>query len=94
MLGRIRLYSGLVLFVYVALHLVNHTLGVISLEAMNAGLPFTVAPWRTLPGTVLLGGAALLHTGAALIWLYRRRTLRMQGWQLTQVVLGFFMLSS
>jgi adenylate cyclase len=90
MLGRIRLYSGLVLFVYVALHLANHTLGVISLEAMNAGLPFTVAPWRTLPGTVLLGGAALLHTCAALIWLYRRRTLRMQGWQLTQVVLGFF----
>jgi adenylate cyclase len=57
MLGRLRLYSGLVLFTYLVGHLANHALGVISLEAMNAGLPF-VAPWRTLPGTVLLGGAA------------------------------------
>jgi adenylate cyclase len=88
MLGRIRLYSGLVLFLYVALHLANHMLGVISVEVMNAGLPFTIAPWRTLPGTVLLGGAALLHTTAALVWLYRRRTLRMHPWQLAQMVLG------
>src|SRR5688500_15978963 len=88
MLGRIRLYSGLVLFFYVALHLANHMLGVISVEAMNAGLPFTIAPWRTLPGTVLLAGATLLHTAAALVWLYRRRTLRMHPWQLAQTVLG------
>jgi adenylate cyclase len=88
MLGRIRLYSGLVLLVYVTLHLANHMLGVISVEAMNAGLSFTIAPWRTLPGTVLLAGAALLHTGAALLRLYLRRTLRMHPWQVAQVVLG------
>jgi adenylate cyclase len=88
MLGRIRLYSGLVLFFYVALHLANHAFGVISVEAMNAGLPYTIAPWRTLPGTVLLAGATLLHTAAALIRLYRRRTLRMHPWQLAQTVLG------
>lgn len=89
MLGRIRLYSGLVLLFYVALHLANHMLGVISVEAMNAGLPFTVAPWRTLPGTLVLAGAAVLHIGAALVWIYRRRTLRMNRWQVAQVVLGF-----
>jgi adenylate cyclase len=88
MLHRIRLYSGLVLFVYVVLHLGNHALGVISVEAMNAGLPFTVELWRSVPGTLVLGSAALLHVTAALTSLYRRRTLRMPAWQGAQTVLG------
>jgi len=69
MLGRLRLYSGLVLFTYLVGHLANHALGVISLEAMNSGIPFTISPWRTLPGTVLLGGAAPLHVSPALWYL-------------------------
>jgi adenylate cyclase len=88
MLGRFRLYSGLVLFAYLTGHLANHALGVISLEAMNAGMRFTIEPWRTLPGTVLLSGAALAHVFTVLWSLYLRRTLRMPGWQITQTVLG------
>ena len=88
MLGRLRLYSGLVLFTYLVAHLANHALGIISLDAMNAGLRFTVAPWRTLPGTVLLGGAALIHITLALRSLYLRETLRMPTWQIAQTSLG------
>jgi adenylate cyclase len=88
MLGRFRLYSGLVLFTYLVLHLANHALGLISLEAMNAGLAFTIAPWRTLPGTVLLGGAALMHVSIVLWSLYLRQTLRMPAWQIAQTTLG------
>jgi adenylate cyclase len=88
MLGRFRLYSGLVLFTYLLGHLANHALGVISLEAMNAGMRFTIEPWRTLPGTVLLSGAALVHVFTVLWSLYLRRTLRMPAWQITQTVLG------
>ncbi len=88
MLGRFRLYSGLILFAYLAGHLANHALGVISLEAMNAGMRFTIEPWRTAPGTVLLAGGALVHVFTALRSLYLRRTLRMPAWQLTQSVLG------
>ena len=88
MLGRLRLYSGLVLFTYLVGHLANHALGVISLEAMNAGLRFTVAPWRTLPGTLLLGGAALVHITVVLRALYLRQTLRMPSWQRAQTLLG------
>jgi adenylate cyclase len=88
MLARLRLYSGLVLFAYVVGHLANHALGVISLEAMNAGMQFAIAPWRTLPGTVLLGGATLAHVSCALLSLYRRQTLRMPTWQIAQTVLG------
>jgi adenylate cyclase len=86
--GRLRLYSGLILFAYLVGHLANHALGVISLEAMNAGMPFTIEPWRTWPGTVLLGGAALVHVVIVLRSLYRRQTLRMPGWQVAQTVLG------
>ena len=88
MLGRLRLYSGLVLFTYLVGHLANHALGVISLEAMNAGLRFTVAPWRTVPGTLLLGGAALVHVTVVLRALYLRQTLRMPSWQRAQTLLG------
>jgi adenylate cyclase len=88
MLGRLRLYSGLILFAYLVGHLANHALGVISPEAMNAGIPFTIAPWRTLPGTVLLGGAALVHVTVGLRSLYLRQTLHMPAWQLAQTVLG------
>jgi adenylate cyclase len=38
MANKLRLYSGLVLFVFVIGHLVNHSLGLISLTAMNAAL--------------------------------------------------------
>ena len=34
--GRLRLWSGCVLFTYVATHLVNHALGLVSLDAMEA----------------------------------------------------------
>jgi adenylate cyclase len=88
MLGRLRLYSGLVLFAYLVGHLCNHALGVISLEVMNAGIPFTIAPWRTPPGTVLLGGAAAVHVFTALRSLYLRQTLRMPAWQIAQTTLG------
>jgi adenylate cyclase len=73
---------------YVVGHLLNHAFGLISLEAMEAGLRFSVDPWRTLPGTLLLGGAALAHTVTALWALYQRRSLRMPFWQAAQNLLG------
>src|SRR5262245_33367728 len=88
MINRLRLCSGLILFTFLVGHLTNHALGIVSLEAMNAGLPFTIGPWRTLPGTVLFCGAALVHVGVALWSLYMRQTLRMPAWHVTQVTLG------
>jgi|RhiMetdeSRZDD1v2_1073273.scaffolds.fasta_scaffold206983_4 hypothetical protein len=42
-----RLVSGLVLFVYVATHLANHALGLVSLEVMEAGRLGFLALWRS-----------------------------------------------
>ncbi len=88
MLRRIRLISGLVLFVFVATHLVNHSLGLASLDALAAGRDVFVAVWRSWPGTVLLYGALFAHVAVVLWTLYQRRTLRLKPAEAVQVALG------
>ena len=85
---RLRIASGLVLATFVVLHLLNHSLGVISVDAMEAMRQPLSAVWRSLPGTVLLYGAVGLHFTLALVSLYRRRTLRMPAWEAAQLLLG------
>ena len=86
---RLRLASGLVLFAYVATHLVNHALGLVSLDAAEAMLRATVAVWTSVPGTVLLYGAAGIHVLLAFVALYERRTLRMPLMEVVRYTLGF-----
>lgn len=74
----LRLGSGLILFVYVASHLANHALGLFSVATAEHGLDFAVRIWHSIPGTLLLYGAAATHVALALNALYRRRTLRMK----------------
>jgi adenylate cyclase len=85
---RIRLWSGLVLFSYVTTHLVNHSLGLISLEVMEAGRLWFLAVWRSLLGTVALYGALGLHLVLALWSLYQRRQFRIPVWEVLQLLLG------
>ncbi len=89
MVNRLRLASGLVLFVFVLGHLLNHALGLISLEAMNAGLAVFILPWRGWAGTALLAGAVIVHVGVALWSFARRRSLRLPRWEWAQLSLGF-----
>jgi adenylate cyclase len=85
---RVRLASGLVMFTYVTLHLANHTLGLVSLEAMDAGRVYFLAPWRNPLGSLLLYSAWTAHVALAFWALYRRRTLRMPFWEAAQLSLG------
>ncbi len=84
----LRLGSGLALFFYVATHLANHALGLISVAAAQRGLDFAVATWHSLPGTLLLYGAAGTHVTLAFVAIYQRRTLRMPPLELVRIVLG------
>ena len=84
----LRLGSGLILFVYVAAHLTNHALGLISVEVAERGLRVAVAVWHSLPGTVLLYGAAGIHITLAFVALYDRRTLRMPPLEALRIALG------
>src|ERR1700682_1409274 len=84
----IRLASGLVLFAYVTSHLVNHALGLISIDMAERGLALGVRVWQSVPGTVLLYGAAATHLTLAFVAIYRRRTLRMPAADLLRILLG------
>jgi adenylate cyclase len=86
---RLRLGSGLVLFAFVVTHLANHILGLISLEAMEAGRHYFLLLWRNPVGTALFVGSLLIHMAFALHALYSRRRLKMRFGEAAQLILGF-----
>jgi len=88
MRSRLRLGSGLVLLAFVAMHMAAHVVLLVSLGWADTALSLMMWPWRTLPGTVLLLAAFLIHYGNALWSIYARRSLRMPAWELWQLVLG------
>ncbi len=89
MIRRLHLITGLVLFAYLLTHLLNLALGLVSIEALEAGRRAFLLLWRSLPMTVLLYGALAVHLGLAFRALYRRRRLKMPTWEAAQIVLGF-----
>lgn len=86
--NRLRLGSGLVMFVFVTGHFLNHALGLISLEAMQAGTAVFTDPWRTWPGMLLLYGAIVIHAGIALWSVWVRRHFRLIAWEAVQLGFG------
>ena len=87
--ARLRLGSGLVMLAFVTMHLLSHVTLLISSEWADASITVLTAPWRTMPGTVLLAAAFLVHYVNALWSVYVRRSLRMPFWELAQLALGF-----
>ena len=63
---RVRLASGIVLFIYIFSHLLNHALGLISLNLAERVLAIAKEVWYSVPGTLLLYGAAAAHVFLAL----------------------------
>lgn len=86
---RIRLYSGLVLFAFLATHLVSHALGLISLDAAEAGMRLAVAVWHSRIGTALLYGAALVHVALALRTLFTRAHWALPPIEIIRLAAGF-----
>src|SRR5262249_60763514 len=76
-LRRLRLLSGIVMFVYIAIHLLNHALGIFSLAVAETGLRFEMVFWRTPIMTVLLYGAVAVHFFLALWTPYTRLSWRL-----------------
>lgn len=85
----LRWASGLVLMGYVTLHLLNHALGIASFARAEAALDMLRSFWHSLPGTLLLYGAAAVHLALAATSLWERHTLRMPPLEALRVVLGF-----
>src|SRR5689334_14428658 len=85
---RLRLASGLVLFVYITTHFVNHALGLVSMGAAERGLRVAIVLWQSLPGTALLYGAAGIHVGLAFAALHAQRTWRLPAPEWLRIAAG------
>lgn len=88
-INRARLISGLVLFSYIAAHLVNLSLGLLSIRTMDQMLEVVILFWGHWSIQAILLTSLLTHFALALRALYRRRSLRMPPRECAQLVLGF-----
>jgi adenylate cyclase len=82
-LRKLRLVTGLTLFIYVTSHLLNHSLGNVSIGAMEDGLIVQKWIWQGVVGTWALYPALWTHYLLGLWAFYERRHF---GWTRTEVV--------
>ena len=87
----LRLTSGVVMLLYLASHLANHALGLISLDTAEVVLGSVVRFWRNPTVTVVLYGAAGFHVALAIVSAYERRTFRLPATELLRIALGFWL---
>ncbi len=86
--ANLRLYSGLMLFAFVLMHLVNHSMGLFDIHWQNAVRKWLLAPWNTPVGKMLMLVAVLTHLVNAIWVLARRNMLGIAGWEWRQIVSG------
>ncbi|CAN0626809.1 Adenylate/guanylate cyclase domain-containing protein [Burkholderia multivorans] len=84
----VRLASGLVLFTYVGTHLLNHSLGNISLAWLERDLLVQKFIWQGWLGTAVLYSALVTHFFLGLWALYERRSLHWTPGEVAQLALG------
>ncbi|PDT04768.1 adenylate/guanylate cyclase domain-containing protein [Rhizobium chutanense] len=85
---RARLGSGLVIFIFVLLHLSNHAIGLISVSAADKASRLFLAIWRNPVGTAIFYASILIHIALVLRAIYVRRSLVMPKGEMAQIVLG------
>ena len=87
-LRNVRLVSGLILMLFVTMHLANLSIGLHSLAAMEEWRVQLMGPWQTRPGRALLAGSALVHALLGLYAMAARHSLAMSRTDVVQLVLG------
>ena len=87
-LRQIRLTCALVLFTYLLSHFINHALGNISLDALQAGVVIHAAIWQFFPVAVIFYTSALIHAALGIWALYERRQFQWKAVEPLQLVLG------
>ena len=87
-LARLRSITGIIIGLYVTMHLSNHALGLISIDAQERARPWVMMFWHSPLGQILLYGSLSTHAFCGLAALARRRHHRMPIWERTQILLG------
>jgi adenylate cyclase len=85
---QVRLACGLVLFSYLLSHFLNHALGNISLDALQAGVIIHSGFWQFFPVAVTFYAAVTIHAVLGIWALYERRHFRWRAIEPLQLVLG------
>ena len=85
---KLRLWSGILIAIYVVPHVLNHALGLISLNVMEKVREALALIWFDPPGALIIILAFAVHFSLSLATLYNRSTLRMPVWEATQIGLG------
>jgi adenylate cyclase len=87
----LRMISGIVMLSYLASHLANHALGLVSLDAAEIVLSGAVQFWGDPLVTVILYGAAAVHVVLAIVSVYERRTFHLPPVELLRIALGLWL---
>ncbi len=83
-----RLISGLILFAFALTHFLNHAVGLVNIELMHEVQRIRGLVTRSTPGTIVLLAAVVVHVLLALYKFATRTTLKLQPWEVIQLVLG------
>ncbi|KYO49961.1 adenylate/guanylate cyclase domain-containing protein (plasmid) [Tistrella mobilis] len=87
-LARLRIISGIILFLYASCHFLTHASGILTAPAMEATSRVLLVPWKGWIGHTALYGAFTVHAALGLHALWRRRHLRMSAVEAWQLGLG------
>ena len=86
----LRMYSGWVLFFYAATHLLNHSIGIFGLEAMEQARLIFIGFWRLPVFEWFVVTCLLIHFVFVLVKLFTKTTYKgLSSAEWTQIVLGF-----
>ena len=84
---RVRLYSGVVLFVYAITHLLNHSLNVFSLEAASYAKEYYFRPiWKSQVGTIVLYGSFIVHVPLGVMSIISRKSFKISTREWLQII--------
>ena len=96
-LAKVRIATGIILFVYVFLHLCNHSLGLVSdqwMGKMAGSMKFLIRNW---PVSFILYSALVLHTLLSFWRIFRRRTMKLNAKEwvqlITSLAIPYFLIS-
>ncbi|KPA23648.1 2Fe-2S ferredoxin-5 [Shimia sp. SK013] len=90
---RAMIVTGLVMFVFITMHLANLALGLISVQVMEDWRWALSGVWSSiLPLKILLQVSLILHFLLALLSLYWRNTLRVPAYDMAQMIAGILII--
>lgn len=84
----LRLYSGLIIFIYCLFHFANHAVGILLVDRMEELRRTLMWVWHRDVFKWSLYAALLVHPAVSLAAIYQRRHLRMPAAELTQLLSG------